>query len=105
MLSSKMMSGLYASAARNSSRFVTSISIHLARPLAACAASSACGNASSQANMIFLDQDGFAEVLAMIVAAAHADRIFFERAKARRSFAGIQQFGRPSRQPPAQTVA
>src|SRR5580700_4102860 len=41
MLSSMMTSGLWGSAARNSSRFVTSISIHATRPLAACAAVSA----------------------------------------------------------------
>src|SRR5580704_9413977 len=47
-------------------------------------------NASRQANMVFLDQDGFAEVLAVVFAAAHADRVFFEGAQARRRFSRIQ---------------
>ncbi len=50
-------------------------------------------NASRQANMIFLDQDGFAEVLAVVFAAAHADRIFFEGAQAGRRFPRIQNCG------------
>ena len=40
--------------------------------------------------MIFLDQDGFAEVLAVVLAAAHADRIFFEGAQAGRRLSRIQ---------------
>jgi hypothetical protein len=42
--------------------------------------------------MIFLDQDSFAEVLAMIAAAADADRIFFEGAKTRCGLARVQNF-------------
>ena len=42
--------------------------------------------------MIFLDQDGFAEVPAMVFAAAHADRIFFEGAQAGSRFSRIQNF-------------
>ena len=52
-------------------------------------------DASRQANMIFLDQDGFAEIFAMILASAHADRIFFERAQAGRGFSRIQDCVRP----------
>ena len=36
-----------------------------------------CGYASGQADVIFLDQDGFAQVLAMIAAAANADCVLF----------------------------
>ena len=45
--------------------------------------------------MIFLDQDGFAKVLAMVLAAAHADRIFFERAQAGSGFSRIQNLRAP----------
>ncbi len=52
-----------------------------------------CQNASGQADVIFLDQDGFAQVLAVIAAAPGADCVLFESAKARRGFARIQNFG------------
>ena len=83
---------------------MTSISIHFGAAFGSLRGFERRGNASSQADVIFLDQDGFAQVVAMIVAATHADRIFFERAKARRGLASIQNLALRCPQPPAQTV-
>src|SRR4029077_17635509 len=49
-------------------------------------------NAPRKANMIFLDQDSFAEVLSVVLAATYADRVFFEGAQAGRRFSRIENF-------------
>ena len=43
--------------------------------------------------MIFLDQYGFGEILAMVFAAANADCVFFQGPQAGRCLSRVQNFG------------
>ncbi len=99
MLSNRMTSGLCGSAARNSSRFVTSTSIHATRPPGRLRGRERGRNAACQANMIFLDQDGTsARSFAVAFAATHEDRVLFQACAGRVWFCAYPESPRRSLQ-------
>ena len=62
-------------------------------------------DATRQADVILLDQNGFPQILAVIAAAADANRIFFQRAQAPAWSFVYPEFARPCLRPRAQNGA